>query len=75
MAVYRVEHVDHGNTVFSTEYVEHDDEDALIEELRIVRNHNIGAGFDVWDGESPRLSAPQISCYIQTDPLPLRACA
>lgn len=48
---YRVHYVDHGNNIYATEHVEHDDEQALIAELRQQNAHGIGAGFDLWDGD------------------------
>ena len=51
MAVYRVEYVDHGENVYATEHVEHDDDEALVEELRVRNAHGIGAGYNVWDGD------------------------
>ncbi len=51
MASYRVHFVDHGNNVYATEHVEHDDEQAIIEILRRRNAHGIGAGFDIWEGD------------------------
>ena len=51
IATYRIEFVDHGDNVYGTEHVEHDDEEALIKELRVRNTHGIGYGYDVWDGE------------------------
>ncbi len=51
MAVYRVHFVDHGENVYATEHVEHDNEEALIEETRRRHTHGIGAGFDIWEGD------------------------
>ncbi len=51
MPTYRVHFVDHGDNVYATEYVQHDDEKQLIELLRCRHAHGIGAGFDIWDGD------------------------
>ena len=52
MATYRVHFVDHGNNVFRTEEVEHEDDETVIEQMhRSYGSSRIGAGFDIWDGE------------------------
>ena len=51
MAVYRVDYFDHGGYVYSTEYVEHDDDDTVIECLRHLNDHGIGAGYSIWEGD------------------------
>lgn len=48
---YRIQYLDHGGNIYATEQVEHDDEQAMIRELRQRQEHRIGAGFDVWDGD------------------------
>ena len=48
MSNYQVHYVDHGNNVYPTERVQHDDEQALIERLRVLNDHGIGAGFGLW---------------------------
>lgn len=48
---YRVHYVDHGNNVYATEHIEHDDEEVLIADLQRLNAHGVGAGFDVWDGD------------------------
>ena len=49
--VYIVHFVDHGENVYATEFVRHDDEVALIDKLSVLYDHQIGAGFDIWDGD------------------------
>jgi hypothetical protein len=51
MALYRVHFVDHGDNVYATEYVEHDDDESAIKAAHRLNVPSIGAGFDVWDDE------------------------
>ena len=51
MTRYRVHFVDHSGNVYATEHIEHDDEQAVIDEVHLRHAHGIGAGFDIWDGE------------------------
>jgi hypothetical protein len=51
MAIYQVNFVDHGDNVYASESIEHDDEPALVETLRRRHTHGIGAGFDIWEGD------------------------
>jgi hypothetical protein len=48
MARYRVHFVTHGDHVFSTIEMEHDADEAAIEEAHRQDIPSIGAGFDVW---------------------------
>jgi len=48
MPLYRVHFVNHGDRVFSTVDLEHDTDEAAIEEAHRQDIPNIGAGFDVW---------------------------
>jgi hypothetical protein len=51
MALYRVNFVDHGNNVYSTHHLKHDDDDDVIANAYRMNVPSIGAGFDVWDDE------------------------
>jgi len=52
MALYRVHFVDHGNNVYLTRHVEHDDDEAAVDAAhRMNAARNIGAGFEVWQDE------------------------
>ena len=51
MALYRVHFVDHGDNVYATEYVEHEDDASAIEAAHRMNVPSIGAGFDLWDDE------------------------
>ena len=51
MAQYRIHFVDHGENVYATEHVQHDDERELIETMRRREAHGIGAGFDLYEGD------------------------
>jgi hypothetical protein len=50
MALYRVHLLDHGDNVYATRQVEHDDDDAAIEAAhRLNVLPHLGSGFEVWD--------------------------
>jgi hypothetical protein len=49
MILYRVQFVDHGDNVYATEYLEHDDDKSAIEAAHRMNVPSIGAGFDLWD--------------------------
>jgi hypothetical protein len=51
MALYRVHFVDHGDNVYATEYLQHDDDESAIEAAHRMNVPSIGAGFDLWDDE------------------------
>jgi hypothetical protein len=51
MGLYRVHFVDHGDNVYATEYLEHDDDESAIEAAHRMNVPSIGAGFDLWDDE------------------------
>jgi len=51
MALYRVHFVDHGNNVYLTRHVEHDDDEAAINGAHRMNAQSIGAGFEVWRDE------------------------
>ena len=51
MAKYRVQFVDHGDNVYSTEHIEHDSDEAAIQEAHRMNVPSIGAGFYVWEDE------------------------
>jgi hypothetical protein len=43
--------VDHGDNVYSTEYIDHDSDEAAVEAAHRMNVPSIGAGFEVWDDE------------------------
>ena len=47
MPLYRVHFVDHGDNVYPTEYMEHDDDQEAIAVAQRMNVPSIGAGFDV----------------------------
>ena len=51
MVLYRLHFVDHGDNVYATEYLEHEDDESAIEAARRMNVPSIGAGFDLWDDE------------------------
>jgi len=51
MPLYRVHFVDHGDNVYSTEYMEHDDDQEAIAVAQRMNVPSIGAGFDVWNDD------------------------
>ena len=48
MARYYVHFVDHGGAVFDAVRLEHDTDEAAIEDAHRIHIPGIGAGFDVW---------------------------
>src|SRR5215831_15524273 len=48
---YRVHFVDYGDNVYSTEYIEHDDDEGAIAVAHRMNVPSIGAGFDVWNDD------------------------
>jgi hypothetical protein len=60
MPLYRVHFVNHGDHVFDAIELEHDTDEAAIEEASRLDVPSIGAGFDVWHGGPARSSAPPI---------------
>jgi len=51
MVLYRLHFVDHGQHVYATYYLTHDNDDEAIEAAHRMNVPAIGAGFDVWDDE------------------------
>jgi hypothetical protein len=51
MPLYRVHFVDHGDNVYPTEYMEHDDDQEAIAVAQRMNVPSIGAGFDVWNDD------------------------
>ena len=51
MPRYRVHFVDHGDNIYSTEHLEHDSDQAAIEEAHRRNVPAIGAGFDIWEDD------------------------
>ena len=52
MALYRVDFLDHGENVYATHQIEHDEDAAAIAAAhRMNVLPNLGAGFEVWDDE------------------------
>jgi hypothetical protein len=45
MVLDRVHFVDHGDNVYATEYLEHDDDESAIEAAHRMNMPSIGAGF------------------------------
>jgi hypothetical protein len=45
MVLYRVHFVDHGDNVYATEYLEHDDDESAIQAAHRMNVPSIGAGF------------------------------
>jgi hypothetical protein len=48
LALYRVHFVDHADRVFDAMVIEHDTDEAAVEEAHRRHVPSIGAGFDVW---------------------------
>jgi hypothetical protein len=48
LALYHVHFVDHADRVFDAIKIEHDTDEAAIEEAHRLDVPSIGAGFDVW---------------------------
>jgi len=51
VAFYRVHFVDHGDNIYSTDYVETDQDEKAVAVARRLNVPSIGAGFEVWDDE------------------------
>lgn len=51
MALYRLHFVDHGEYVYATYDLAHDNDDEAIEAAHRMNVPSIGAGFDLWDDE------------------------
>ena len=51
MVLYRVHFVDHGDNVYATEYLEHDDDESGIAAARSMNVLSIGPGSDLSDVE------------------------
>ena len=48
MALYRVHFVDHGDNVYLTQHMEHQDDADAIEAALRMNAPGIGAGFELW---------------------------
>jgi len=52
MALYCVHFLDHGNNIYATHHVEHDDDEAAIAAAyRLNIMPHLGSGFEVWEDE------------------------
>jgi hypothetical protein len=51
MALYRVHFVDHGDNIYGTEHVEHDNDEDAIRAAHTLNVPSIGAGFDLSEDE------------------------